>query len=381
MAQKLTSLDPANATTFVSALQADREALVAQGHDAVSLLCMCSFSAMYDFYLLPSATEEWCDDVDYEFEWAGTLVQALHATAGFPRFFQDATNPDTKLGYDSAWAACSPLHAGGVALCAPLTAVAALTMALPRLGADIDVDQLLRFVTKTPERFAAVRASVQATLDDDRTTPAFTALRTAASWIIEGAGVEDKDTYEELRFGAKEGAGAQHFDLLHGEAIRFKAWAWGARCIVNFGSPRALTCVVVCWCIRTCLQLPCPDAGTGYARQSIAARMARSSACAHPTSAVWNPLTVTVPRCTSASSASKLILAARALASRSVSSGTTAPAKERSVCSSGAGRLVTTPRCSSSGVRRPRRCVSACTRRWAWGSTMCCCSCTATTSP
>ena len=101
-------------------------------------------------------------------------------------------------------------------------------MALSWRGADIDVDQLLRFVTKTPERFAAVRESVQATLEDDRTTPAFTALRMAASRIIEGAAVEDKETYEELRFGAKEGAGAQHFDLLHGEALRFRAWAGGA---------------------------------------------------------------------------------------------------------------------------------------------------------
>ena len=115
---------------------------------------------------------------------------------------------------------CGPLRA--------LTAVAAHAMALPRRGADIDVDQLLRFVTKTPERFAAVREFVQATLDDGRTTPAFTALRIAASFIVVDAAVEDKDTYDELRFGAKEGAGAHHFDLLHGEALRFKTWAGGA---------------------------------------------------------------------------------------------------------------------------------------------------------
>ena len=101
VAQKLTSLDPANAGTLLDALQADMEALVAQGHDAASLLLMCGFSADYEFDI-PSDTADWCDDVDSNFEWAGTLVQALHATAGFPRFFQDATNPDTKLGYNSA---------------------------------------------------------------------------------------------------------------------------------------------------------------------------------------------------------------------------------------------------------------------------------------
>ena len=86
------------------------------------------------------------------------------------------------------------------------------------------MDQLLRFVTKTPERFAAVRESVQATLEDDRKTPAFTALRVAASRIIVNDPKEEKDTYPELRFGAKD---APHFDLLHGEAIRFKAWGDG----------------------------------------------------------------------------------------------------------------------------------------------------------
>ena len=101
MTQQLASLDPTNATTFMNALQADREVLLAQGHDAASLLLMCGFSVEYDFDL-PSDTAEWCGDVDSNFEWAGTLVQALHATAGFPRFFQDATNPDTKLGSDSA---------------------------------------------------------------------------------------------------------------------------------------------------------------------------------------------------------------------------------------------------------------------------------------
>ena len=92
---------------------------------------------------------------------------------------------------------------------------------------DIDVGQLLRFVTKTPERFAAVRISLTAVLKDNSATSAFTALRMAACNIIVKAPKEDKGTYHELRFGAKEGAGAQHSDLLHGEAIRFKAWGDG----------------------------------------------------------------------------------------------------------------------------------------------------------
>ena len=119
-------------------------------------------------------------------------------------------------------------------------------MALSWRGADIDVDQLLRFVTKTPERFAAVRASVQAMLDHDNATPAFTVLRDAASFIVVDAAVEDKDTYEELRFGAKEGAGAQHFDLLHGEALRFRAWADGACDVGVFGFDRLVHIDLCC---------------------------------------------------------------------------------------------------------------------------------------
>ena len=100
VAQKLKFLNPTNASTLVAALLPDREVLLAQGHDAASLLLMCGFHAEYDFDL-PRATTDWCDNVDSNAEWAGALVQALHATAGFPRFFQDATSPDTKLGYDS----------------------------------------------------------------------------------------------------------------------------------------------------------------------------------------------------------------------------------------------------------------------------------------
>ena len=101
VAQKLKLLNPTNASTLVPALLPDREVLLTQGHDAVSLLLMCGFSGRYAFDM-PPATTDWCDKVDSNADWAGTLVQALHTTAGFPRFFQDATSPDTKLGYNSA---------------------------------------------------------------------------------------------------------------------------------------------------------------------------------------------------------------------------------------------------------------------------------------
>ena len=72
----------------------DAAALLAQGHDRVSLLLACAKQNVREF--LPATAQELCNAAASGADWAGVLSQVLNDVARFPRFYPDAGVQQTR---------------------------------------------------------------------------------------------------------------------------------------------------------------------------------------------------------------------------------------------------------------------------------------------